>query len=105
MFAGTELFGLMRSEDAGRTWTRLGQKAISEEVADIVLCEGFPEQPELLVLHDGQISVSNDGGASWSKHQTDVPPTEQITSIVVAGRVPPMSSILAGVATGTVRRW
>lgn len=105
MFAGTELFGLVRSEDGGRTWTRLGQKVISEEVADVVLCEEFPEQPEIVVLHDGQISVSNDGGTSWSKHQTDVPLTEQITSMFVADRASPMSSIFAGLATGTVRRW
>lgn len=105
MFAGTESFGLMRSDDEGRTWSRIGEKVISEEVIDIFLCEGRPEQREILVLHDGQISVSNDGGASWSKHQANVPATEQITSIVVADRMPPMSSILAGLATGAVRKW
>jgi hypothetical protein len=105
VFAGTEMSGLLRSEDEGRNWTRLGEQVISGEVTEIVLCEGFPGRQEILVLHDGRISVSNDHGASWSKYHTKVPFAEEITSMAVADRVPPMSSILAGLATGDVRTW
>ncbi len=66
LFAGAESCGLVRSDDRGRTWTRLGAEVIAEAMNGIVLSAEFPANADVLVSLDDALLVSRDGGQSWS---------------------------------------
>jgi len=65
LFAGTETQGLLYSTDRGNRWERMGQPILSEAINQILLSPEFPREPHLLVLHDGKIFISDNGGRSW----------------------------------------
>ena len=65
IWAGTETQGLWCSEDSGRRWRRLGQPVLTGSISQIVLGLQAPRPLHALVLYDGQLSASDDGGATW----------------------------------------
>jgi photosystem II stability/assembly factor-like uncharacterized protein len=67
LFAGTESSGLLRSQDGGLRWERIGREAVTGAVNVILLAPDFPARPHLLVLAEEALLVSRDGGASWSE--------------------------------------
>lgn len=54
---------LFRSDDLGRTWTRLAAQGISGTA--IAAAPAYPLDPRIFAMGDGGLSVSRDGGATF----------------------------------------
>ncbi len=65
VLAGTEQNGLFRSGDGGQTWEHLQSEAIIGSVDAILLSSDYPAKPDLLLLHGGDLLISNDDAATW----------------------------------------
>ncbi len=111
LFAGTESHGLYRSEDRGRTWTRLGADIVgaqSAPIADalnaVLLSPEFPEKADILgVLGDGLL-VSRDGGQSWSRWHEGVKSGEGMACVAAPLGLDPDAPLLIGLTDGGVLR-
>ena len=104
LFAGTETSGLFRSVDRGHTWQRVGQGAVSNAVNVILLSPEFPAKPDLLLMVDSALLVSRDGGESWSEWGTGGPAEQVAVCVIAPDGLDPGSSLLVGLADGTVAR-
>jgi len=99
LFAGTETHGLLRSADAGRHWQALGQTALSNSINQIVLAPAYPRRPRLLVLHDGSLSASDDGGATW---QPLAQSAETVVAVLAPSGFEDGQPVLMGLESGQV---
>jgi len=104
IFAGTETCGLLRSEDKGQTWNRVGGDTITDAVNGIVLSPAFPATPDILVVLGAGLLVSRDGGQSWNDWKADQDFGRGIASAAAPGGLAPDASLLVGLAGGEVLR-
>ena len=104
LFAGTEAHGLFKSVDRGKTWERLAAQEIGASVDAIMLGPNFAASPELLVLCDGKLSVSRDGGASWQPWPVPADIEGEITAVLALTGLAADSALLVGLADGRVTR-
>jgi len=102
LFAGTESCGLFRSDDRGRTWTRLGQDVVTDAVNGIVLSPEFPPRPDVLAVMGAALLISRDGGQSWSDWKVSAPIAEGVASVAVPQGLAPGAPLLAGLVTGQI---
>ncbi len=105
LFAGTETQGLLGSEDAGRGWRRVGQPALSNSINQIVLGPDYPRQPQLLVLHDGGLSTSHDGGATWQPWPAPALNAEAATAVLAPRGFGAGAPVLVGLESGRAIRF
>jgi photosystem II stability/assembly factor-like uncharacterized protein len=104
LFAGTEAHGLFKSVDRGKTWQRLAAQAIGDSVDAILFGSNFATALDLLVLGDGRLSVSGDGGASWQPWPVPAGIEGEITAVLAPTGLAAGSALLVGLADGRVRR-
>jgi photosystem II stability/assembly factor-like uncharacterized protein len=104
LFAGTESNGLFRSNDRGRTWTRLGEDAVAEAVNAIILSSEFPTRAELLAMLGDRLLVSRDGGGSWSDWKADVSLEAGAACVAAPQGLDPGAPLLVGHLEGGVLR-
>jgi photosystem II stability/assembly factor-like uncharacterized protein len=78
LFAGTESGALLRSEDKGGTWTCLREDAATGAVNGIMLSTDFPAKPDILVVLSTALTVSRDGGQSWSDREASPAAAERM---------------------------
>ena len=104
LFAGTESCGLFRSDDRGRTWTRLGQEVVTEAVNAILLSPDFPGQADVLAVLGTALLISRDGGQSWSDWRAGIPITEGVVSVTAPQGLAPGAPLLVGLVTGQILR-
>jgi photosystem II stability/assembly factor-like uncharacterized protein len=103
LWAGTETCGLLRSEDRGLSWARVGQDVITAAINQVILSPQYPARPDLLVLLGDALLISRDGGASWSDWQADLP-QEGLVSVAAPQGLETGAPILVGLAEGDVLR-
>jgi photosystem II stability/assembly factor-like uncharacterized protein len=78
-YAASEYGGLFKSTDTGRTWARL-DSYLPTKVSDVKVSPADPNRVVATSLYDGRmhslagISVSTDGGSTWSKPASANPP-------------------------------
>ena len=104
LFAGTESHGLHRSEDRGRTWTRLGEDAVRNAVNAILLSPEFPERADCLVMLSDRLHLSRDGGRSWSDWETGVEFDEGLACVAAPQGLGPDAPLLIGFTDGGAQR-
>jgi photosystem II stability/assembly factor-like uncharacterized protein len=104
LFAGTESSGLFFSTDQGRTWARLGQDRITDAVNGIVLSPVFPAKPDILAVLSAALSISRDGGQSWSDWKARRAFEGGITCVATPDGLAPDARLLVGLIEGGVLR-
>lgn len=104
LFAGTESCGLLHSDDRGRTWTRLGEDAVTGAVNSIVLSPEFPVKTDVLVMLSEAVLVSRDGGQSWSDWKAGLAIEEGLASVAAPQGLDPGTPLLVGLVRGGVLR-
>lgn len=104
LFAGTEPHGLLRSEDEGQTWERLGEDIITESVNGVQLSPDFPARPHVLAALGTAILISRDGGRTWSRWRTHQALGQGIASVAAPSGLAPDAPLLVGLVGGDVLR-
>jgi photosystem II stability/assembly factor-like uncharacterized protein len=99
VLAGTEAHGLIRSNDNGRTWARLGEDAITDSVNGLIVSRDFPATPDILAMLGDRLLVSRDGGVSWFDWHTGLVIEHGLSSIVAPLGIAPGAPLLVGCMT------
>ncbi|NJN96242.1 MAG: hypothetical protein HC875_20085 [Anaerolineales bacterium] len=102
LLAGTEANGLFRSDDRGRTWTRLGQEVIAGAVNSILLSPQFPTSADVLAMTGDELFVSRDGGQTWSQWATELNLAEGLAAVAAPQGLAPGAPLLVGLLDGRV---
>jgi photosystem II stability/assembly factor-like uncharacterized protein len=66
LWAGVEIDGIHRSDDAGRTWRPVGSGLSSRDIHALALIPGPNSAPRMLAATNNDLNRSADGGQSWS---------------------------------------
>jgi photosystem II stability/assembly factor-like uncharacterized protein len=103
IYAGTEQAGLLRSDDRGRRWRRLGEGILAEPINSIVFGARFPQPPDLLVLHGERLLHSSDGGDSWAAWREERLAGLEITAVAAPHGFAAGAPVLVGLAGGQIR--
>ena len=104
LFAGTETQGLWCSTDRGNSWDRIGQSELSGSINQILLSPEFSREPHLLVLHDGNLFASEDGGVSWLPWQEARFENKSATAILAPHGFGAGAPVLVGLEDGRTLR-
>jgi len=104
LYAGTEAHGLLVSQDAGSSWRRVGESALSGAINQVVLGPDFARRPRLLALHDGRLSASDDGGASWQPWQPRGLGDEPVVAVLAPQGFGPGRVVWVALESGRVAR-
>ncbi len=102
LLAGTESHGLYRSSDRGRSWTRVGEGALTGAVNGIVLSPDYPAKPHILGLLGEALLVSRDDGTTWTEWRADLQVEEAMTCVAAPAGLDPDAPLLVGLANGQV---
>ena len=86
LFAGTENKSLLVSRDEGETWQQLTDKFVDEPINGLIVSPNFAENPELVVLSNGLVWMSRDGGASWTQLWAELAEESREVSALFAPR-------------------
>ncbi len=94
--------GVFKSVDAGASWVRIYGARYYEAQAPVAIAVD-PNSPSRLyvALDNGRLDVSNDGGASWSEHESPTPDYD-LSSFAVDPAS--FSTIYAGTRSGSIYR-
>jgi photosystem II stability/assembly factor-like uncharacterized protein len=101
LFVGTETQGLWRSTDKGKTWERLGAKALTGAINQIVVTPDFAETARMLVVAEDGVWLSEDGGKQWQAAALE---DKSVTTVLAPRGLGAGATVLVGVEGGeTVR--
>ncbi len=103
VFAGTESHGLFQSTNQGKTWMPVGKKVFSGAVNKILFSADYATKPQVLVLHEENLLLSNNGGMSWSKWQAGLGEDEAITCMAAPWGLGKDASLLVGLVGGILK--
>ena len=90
VFAGTDAHGILRSDDRGESWRRIG--AVSGAVNALLILPGRG----LIALVNDAVMLSEDGGESWRVLATQ--------DVAAAALTQDRRGLLLGMANGAVKR-
>jgi photosystem II stability/assembly factor-like uncharacterized protein len=94
LFAGTESEGLHVSCDEGRTWAGLLEGAVEQIHVDA--------KGKLLILRDGEILLSENGGNSWQPARPGFEPAADISTFSTLPGLDPTKNLLIGLSNGEI---
>jgi len=102
LLAGTEAHGLYVSRDRGGTWAALGEGLLGEAVNAVLLAPDFPQTPTILAVTSDGLSLSEDGGSTWTELAADVPPDEAVVAVSAPRGLHSGAPLLLGLSNGEV---
>ena len=94
IYAGTETEGLHISCDEGRTWEQLIEGTVEQIHLDI--------SGRLLILRDGELLLSENGGTSWRAARPGFEPASDISALTAPLGLDPAKPILVGLSNGEI---
>jgi photosystem II stability/assembly factor-like uncharacterized protein len=65
VWAGVEIGGLLRSQDAGRTWHAIGRGLSSQDIHSLVIVAQDGRLKRLLASTNNDVNLSTDDGQTW----------------------------------------
>ena len=104
ILAGTETQGLLASTDRGFSWERPDQTGVSGSVDAILFSPNFPHKRDLLIVNEGSLVLSTDGGKSWSPWRVEETGLGVVTAVFAPQGFDPGNTILVGMADGRILR-
>ena len=99
IFAGTEACGLLRSDDNGRTWVRLGEDVITDSVNGLILSPEFPARPDVLAMLGDTLLISRDGGQDWAEWRGGLVVEQGLSAVAAPLGLAPGAPLLVGCMT------
>jgi photosystem II stability/assembly factor-like uncharacterized protein len=94
IYAGTEAEGLHVSCDQGKTWEQLSEGTVEHIYLDI--------SGKLLILRDGQLLLSENGGGSWQAARPGFEPASDISALNAPLGLDPAKPLLVGLSNGDI---
>jgi len=94
IYAGTEAEGLHVSCDEGRTWEQLIEGTVEQIQLDA--------SGRLLILRDGELLLSENGGQSWQAARPGFEPAADISALTAPLGLDPAKPLLVGLSNGEI---
>lgn len=94
IYAGTETKGLYISCDEGKTWEQLVDGLVEQIHRDA--------QGKLLILKDGELLRSENGGDSWQAARPGFEPASDISALTAPLGLDPANPLLVGLSNGDI---
>jgi photosystem II stability/assembly factor-like uncharacterized protein len=94
IYAGTEAEGLHVSCDQGKTWEQRMEGPVEQIHLDA--------RGKLLILRDGELLLSENGGASWQAARPDFEPALDISALTAPLGLDPSKPLLVGLSHGDI---
>jgi photosystem II stability/assembly factor-like uncharacterized protein len=104
LLAGTEASGLFYSDDTGHSWLHVSQLKTTNSINAILLSPDFPQIPEILVITNDMLWMSNDAGQSWSVWQSVLDFSAGLATAAAPVGLRKGCPLLLGLADGRVLR-
>lgn len=93
IYAGTEAEGLHVSCDQGKTWEQLSEGTVEQIHLD--------DRGKLLILRDGELLLSENGG-SWQAARPGFQPASDISTLTAPLGLDPTKPLLVGLSNGDI---
>lgn len=94
IYAGTEAEGLHVSCDQGKTWEQLSVGTVEQIHLDA--------SRKLLILKDGELLISENGGCSWKAARLGFEPASKISTLTAPLGLDPSKPLLVGLSNGDI---
>jgi photosystem II stability/assembly factor-like uncharacterized protein len=102
ILAGTETKGLLASTDGGQTWEQVDSAQISGSADAILFSPQFPHKEHILILNEGRLVLSVDGGKNWSPWREGEPGMGGVTAVFAPQGFATGSTILLAFVDGYI---
>jgi photosystem II stability/assembly factor-like uncharacterized protein len=104
LFAGTEAHGLWLSRSQGKTWRRVGEEAVTGGVNAILLDPDRSDAGDMLILHEGELLITRDGGEHWAQLRLDLPDDAYVAAVAAPRGLAPNAPLILGLVGGGLLR-
>ncbi len=104
LFAGTEAHGLWVSRSQGKSWDRLGEETVTGGVNAILLDSSQPGGREMLILHEGELLLTRDGGEQWAPLALDLPDDAYVAAVAAPRGLAGGEPLILGLVDGGLLR-
>ena len=94
LYVGTATKGLQVSCDGGKTWEQLMEGTVEQIHLDA--------RERLLILRDGELLLSENGGDSWRAARPGFEPASDISTLTAPLGLDPAKPILVGLSNGDI---
>jgi photosystem II stability/assembly factor-like uncharacterized protein len=102
LFVGTEGLGLFCSNDGGEAWKRLGEEQIQDMVQSILVTPESGGESGILVVVDGSVLLSWDGGQVWEPLWADITAERLAVTVLAQHGLQPGKKAWLGLVNGDV---
>lgn len=104
LFAGTEAHGLWVSRSQEKIWRRVGEAIVTGGVNAILLDPRQADGKTMLILHEGALLLTRDGGEEWSSLALDLPDDAYVAAVAAPRGLTAGDPLILGLVGGELLR-